>query len=126
MRRAIKLLLVITLCGCSSLDKIPAGAQVQSSTFGIKLAPDAPDGAPLTIGSHTLIITTAQPEKGGPNLNRVASDAPGVHLRSTVATGPVGEQLKAAGGTDAINSLLRPGESPERSAAPPTVLGPPQ
>ncbi len=113
------------LCGCSQLEKIPPGAQIQSSTFGLKLAPQSPDGAPLTIGSHTLIITTAQPADAGPNVNRVSSDAPGVHLRSTVATGPVGDQLQAAGGTEAINSLLRPGESSERSAAPPTVLGPP-
>ena len=95
------------LSGCSSIDKLPPGTQVQSSTFGLKVAPQAPDGTPLTLGSHSLIITTEQSENAGPNLNRFQGRAPGVEIRSTVATGPVGEQLREAGGPEALRQLLQ-------------------
>lgn len=110
--------LVIVLCalaiGCSSIDKLPAGTQLQSSTFGVKIAPQAVDGVPLTLGSHTTIITTAQPSAAGPNLNRFDGRAPGVNVRSTVASGAVGEQLgKLAGSEAALEALVRdPDASP--------------
>lgn len=99
--------IVFGLSGCSSLQKIPEGSQFQSSTFGLKFAPAAPDGAPFVLGSHSLIVTTSQPPDAGPNLNRFEGAAPGVKLKSTVATGPVGEQLNAAGGAAAIEGLLK-------------------
>lgn len=106
MTRLLIPLLIVIAAGCSSLDKLPPGAQLQSSTFGLKFSPQSVDGTPLTLGSHTLIITTAQPADGGPNLNRFEGQAPGVHLKSTVATGPVGEQLQQAGGPEALRHML--------------------
>ena len=106
--------IVTALSGCSSIDKLPAGTQVQSSTFGLKVAPQAPDGTPLTLGSHSLIITTAQPNDAGPNLNRFEGRAPGIQLRSTVATGPVGEQLQKAGGPEALRELMQDRTGRER------------
>lgn len=116
-------LIAAGLSGCSARN-LPEGSQLQSSTFGLKFAPQAPDGAPLILGSHSLIITTAQPPDAGPNLNRFEGRAPGVQLRSTVATGAVGEQLEAAGGAEAIESLLRDRTSNSPTAAArDTVLG---
>ena len=109
------LLVLLALClvllsfwctGCTAIEKLPPGAQMQSSTFGIKVSPQALDGAPLTLGSHTTIITTSQPADAGANLNRFAGAAPGVEVRSTVATGPVGEQIDAAGGPEALRQLM--------------------
>lgn len=105
-------LLLLCAVGCSSLDKLPAGSQLQSSTFGVRIAPQSADGTPFTLGSHSVIITTAQPETAGPNLNRFEGQAPGVNIRSTVASGPVGEQLKAAGGAPAIEKLMQGRTSP--------------
>lgn len=113
--------ILASLSGCSSLEKIPDGSQFQSSTFGLKFAPAAPDGAPFILGSHSLIVTTAQPPDGGANLNRFEGKAPGVTLKSTVATGPVGEQLEAAGGAEAIENLLRDRSSGSARGLPPTT-----
>lgn len=101
--------LLISLCsGCKAVA-IPEGAQLQSSTFGVRIAPQDAAGVPLTLGSHTTIITTPQPAEAGPNLNRFEGAAPGVNVRSTVATGDVGEQINAAGGADALRHLMNPG-----------------
>ena len=110
--------------GCSSLDKIPDGTQLQSSTFGLRVAPNDPAGTPLTLGSHSTIVTTAQPPDAGPNLNRFQAEAPmGVNIRSTVATGAVGEQLREAGGPEALQHLL---SSPDDVFTPPpdTIIRP--
>lgn len=104
---ALILLCVGLITGCSAVEKLPAGTQLQSSTFGLKISPQALDGTPLAIGSHTVIITTALPPDAGPNLNRFEGTAPGASVRSTVASGPVGEQLQHAGGTQAIDALLQ-------------------
>ena len=97
----LALLAIATLAvsGCSSLDKLPPGVQLQSSTFGVKVSPSAPDGTPFVIGSHTTIITTPQPPDAGPNLNRFEGGAgvTGATVKSTVASGPVGDQLEKAG-----------------------------
>ncbi|MHC4877591.1 MAG: hypothetical protein ACYTGL_13930 [Planctomycetota bacterium] len=107
----VALLLVIAIAaacsGCSALDELPDGAQLQTHTFGIKVSPQALDGTPLAVGSHTTIITTAQPVEAGPNVNRSEIQAPmGIRVKSTVASGPVGDQLEAAGGVAAIESLV--------------------
>lgn len=100
---------IAAIAGCGSIEKLPAGTQIQSSTFGVRISPQAVDGTPLALGSHTTIVTTAQPEDGGPNVNRFEGRAPGIHLRSTVASGPVGEQLREAGGPQAVRELMSPG-----------------
>lgn len=111
MRTLIALLLLCALSGCSLLDELPAGSQLQSSTFGIRLAPQDPTGTPLTIGSHTTILTTPPPEKTGPGLNRYELAAPGIASKSTSAIGGVGEQLEKAGGPEALGHLVNPAES---------------
>lgn len=92
-------LIIFHAAGCSSIDKLPDGVQLQSSTFGVKVSPSAPDGTPFVIGSHTTIITTPQPADAGPNLNRFEGGAgvTGATVKSTVASGPVGDQLEKAG-----------------------------
>lgn len=99
-------LIIVLLAGCSALDKIPDGMQMQSSTFGLKFAPQALDGTPLVLGSHSTIITTAQPPDAGVNLNRFEAKAPYTHIKSTVASGNIGEQISAAGGPAALKHLL--------------------
>ena len=110
-------LLTMAAAGCSTLGDLPAGSQLQSSTFGLRLSPSSIDGAPLTLGSHTFIATTAQPE-GAFNLNRFQAVAPmGINIRSTVATGDVGEQIREAGGPEALRYLLGPGDAGTPPAA---------
>ncbi len=89
----------LLLSGCSGLKNLPDGVQLQSSTFGVKVSPSAPDGTPFVIGSHTTIITTPQPPDAGPNLNRFEGGAgvAGATVKSTVASGAVGDQLEKAG-----------------------------
>lgn len=115
--RALTLALAcgLALIGCKALE-LPPGTQLQSSTFGLKVSPSAPDGTPLIVGSHTTIITTPQPENAGPNLNRFEGTAgiTGANVKSTVASGPVGEQLKAAGGAA---SVLHPPDAPASQPA---------
>lgn len=109
----------VALSGCSGLDKLPAGTQLQSSTFGLKFSPQAPDGTPFVLGSHTAIITTAQPADGGPNVNRYEVQAPfGTRLKSTVASGPVGEQFAQPGLVQAIEAL-----SASPNTTPPATIG---
>lgn len=125
MRRLILgCLLVIVAIGCKMGDLQP-GTQIQSSTFGMKYAPAAPDGTPFVIGSHTVILTTPQPADAGPNLNRFEGKAgiSGATVKSTVASGPVGDQLKAAGGAAAV---LHPPDAPgsAQSGAPPSSAPP--
>lgn len=98
----------LLLSGCKAVA-IPPGAQLQSSTFGVRIAPQDAAGVPLTLGSHTTIITTSQPADAGPNLNRFQGVAPGVNIRSTVATGDIGQQIDAAGGAEALRQLMNPG-----------------
>ncbi len=106
--------------GCKGIE-LPAGAQAQASSVGIELAPQGPIGPHLTFGSKAVTITTAQPDNA-PNLNRLAVEAPGINLRSTVATGPVGEQVKQAGGLSAIEAFSQE-NSPAQPRADPS--GPP-
>lgn len=103
---------LLCLCfsnGCKGtaevVKSLPPGTQLQSSTFGVKVAPNAADGTPLVLGSHSTIITTAQPENA-PNINRFEGNAPFIKVKSTIATGNVGEQLQKAGGPDALKILL--------------------
>jgi hypothetical protein len=118
------LLVLTTASGCNTLKELPPGTQLQSSTFGVRIAPQAPDGTPLSLGSHTTIITTAQPADAGVNLNRFEGSAPGVNVRSTVASGEIGEQIDKAGGADALRALMdRTGTN---AASPETTLGEPE
>lgn len=96
------------LAGCQALEDLPPGTQFQSSTFGLRLSPRPIDGNPLTLSSHTTVIQTPPPEDAGPSLNRAEMYAPFVRLKTTVAAGPVGEQLEAAGGPAALEILLQP------------------
>jgi len=98
--------LIFVAAGCNSLGDMPPGTQYQSSTFGLRIAPQAVDSAPVVFGSHTTIITTPQPPDAGPNLNRFQGQAPFVDVKSTVASGPVGDELQKAGGPEALDRLL--------------------
>lgn len=97
----------VTLTGCSTLKSIPPGTSIQSATYGLRFSPASVDGAPLVLGSHTFILTTPVPEGSGANLNRFTATAPGgITLKSTVATGSVGDELSKAGGPEALRFLL--------------------
>lgn len=115
--------LLCLLSGCKAAQ-FPAGAQLQASSVGVEIAPQGAIGPHVTLGSRAVTITTAQPD-GAPNLNRFEVEAPGTRLKSTVATGPVGEQLRAAGGPDAIGQLMHSGSSPLPSQRPALVPTPP-
>ncbi len=91
---------LMALSGCKSVE-LPPGAQAQASSVGIDIAPQGAVGPHVTLGSKAVTITTAQPNDQ-PNLNRLAVDAPGIKLKSTVATGSVGEQIKQAGGLETV------------------------
>lgn len=107
------LVLCGALCGCSSVLKdLPPGSNVQVSTTGVRVSPQAIDG-PLILGQSTYILQTPTPADAGPGLNRseVQAGFSGVHIKSTVATGSVGEQIQAAGGPEALGVLL-PGSRP--------------
>ncbi len=107
------------LSGCKSFE-LPPGAQAQASSVGIDVAPQGPVGPHVTFGSKAITITTAQPENA-PNLNRLSVEAPGIQVRSTVATGPVGEEIQKAGGLGAIERF----SGDTSSTAPRTDLGQP-
>lgn len=91
---------LLALSGCKAIE-LPPGAQAQASSVGVEISPQGPIGPHVTLGSKAVTITTAQPNDQ-PNLNRLAVDAPGIKLKSTVATGSVGEQIKAAGGLETV------------------------
>tara|TARA_R110002072_G_scaffold238769_3_gene396403 strand:- start:21181 stop:21603 length:423 start_codon:yes stop_codon:yes gene_type:complete len=100
---------VIALAGCSSVLKdLPPGSNVQVSTTGVRLSPQAIDG-PLILGQSTYSLQTPTPDDAGPGLNRnqVRAGLTGIEITSTVATGPVGEQLQQAGGPEALKQLLQ-------------------
>lgn len=109
--------LVLILAGCNGL---PQGTQFQSSTFGIRLSPLSPDGTPFVLGSHTAIVNTPTPQDAGPNINRYEINAPGIRSKSTVGSGPVGEEIEKMGGPDALKILL----APDVSSQLPTPLSP--
>lgn len=99
---------LLLLAGCTSLDSVPAGAQLSSSTTGLRVAPGDPTGAPVTLGSHTTAITTAVPEGSAPNLSRHEWSLPFSRGKTTIATGEVGEQIERAGGPEALRALTTP------------------
>lgn len=106
--RAVSCVVAVAfLSGCNAISKLPPGTQLQSSTFGLKISPQAIDATPFALGSHTTIITTAQPADGGVGLNRFEGSAPGVNVRSTVTSGPIGSEIEKAGGVPALEVLLR-------------------
>ncbi len=108
--KLLLLFLTLTIVGYKSaaeaIKALPPGTQHQSSTTGLRFSPGALDGTPLTFGSHVSIITTAVPADAGPNINRFEAIAPWIHLKSTVATGAVGDELNKAGGPAALRYLL--------------------
>ena len=112
--------LMVLSIGCKTAA-IPPGTQLQASSIGIDIAPQGVGGPHVTFGSKAVTVVTAQPDNA-PNLNRLAVKAPGIDLRSTVATGDVGEQLQKAGGPESIKALLH---SPDGSAVPPNKTAQP-
>lgn len=106
--------------GCKGVE-LPAGAQAQASSVGIEIAPQGPIGPHVTFGSKAITITTAQPDNA-PNINRLRVVAPGIDVRSTVATGDVGTQVRAAGGLPAIEAFSQENYTPQPRADP---AGPP-
>lgn len=102
-------IIAAVLCGCSSIIKdMPPGTNIQISTTGFRVAPQAVDG-PIMLGQSTVSLQTPSPPDAGPSLNRnqVRAGLTGVDVTSTVATGPVGEQIDAAGGPLALEQLLK-------------------
>lgn len=125
------LILFVGLCcltGCSSTRKLvealPAGSAIQYSLSGVQVTPESL--APINLGTTTLSITLPQPD-GAPALNRYNLQASimGVESTSTVATGPIGEQIEAAGGPEALQALLRSrvGQGPDPVLVAPTGGG---
>lgn len=104
--------LALLLIGCrGSGPLLPPGTQAQASSVGIEIAPQGPIGPHITFGSKAVTIVTAQPDNA-PNLNRLAVEAPGIKLKSTVATGAVGEQIRTAGGLPAIQEFSADSPAP--------------
>lgn len=101
----VAVVFAVVLSGCSGL---PEGTQFQSSTFGMRVSPFSPDATPFVLGSHTAIINTPAPPDSGPALNRNDVAAPGIRLKSTVGSGPVGEEIDKAGGPEALQFLMAP------------------
>ena len=63
------------LSGCSSVLKdLPPGSNVQVSTTGFRVSPQAIDG-PFIVGQSTYQLQTPTPEGSGPALNRTAVKA---------------------------------------------------
>jgi len=105
---AIVIICGLSATGCSSvLERLPAGSNVQVSTTGVRLSPQAVDG-PLILGQSTYSLQTPTPADSGPGLNRnqVRAGLTGIDITSTVATGPVGDELRKAGGPEALAELL--------------------
>lgn len=127
MRNLVAFLTLLCLLSGCKLPEMQPGTQVQSSTFGLKISPNSLDGTPLAVGSHTTIYTTPQPANAGPLLNRFEGTAgfSGAHVKSTVGSGPVGEQIRDMGGPEAISQLLHSGSSPLPSQRPALVPTPP-
>ena len=111
-------LLCLPVLGCASVADVfkalPAGSQYQSTTFGVKISLRSSD--PFVLGSHTAILTTAQPDNA-PNLNRFEGTAPWVTVKSTVATGAVGSEIEKAGGPEALRFLIG-GDAPPTTGLP--------
>lgn len=108
IKSAAVLAFIVTLfSGCSSLKDLPPGSNIQVSTTGVRLSPQAMDG-PFILGQSTYAVQTPTPADAGPGLNRnqVKAGLTGIEITSTVATGPVGEQINAAGGPEALDRLL--------------------
>lgn len=122
--------LMLCLSGCSSILKdLPPGSNIQVSTTGVRISPQAVDG-PLILGNSTYLVQTPTPADSGPGLNRnqVRAGLLGVDITSTVATGTVGEQIKAAGGPEALDRILEsrvPSPIPGMISRPATVDRPP-
>ncbi len=120
------LLLCISPLGCKgaaeAIKALPPGTQVQTTTTGLAIAPQSLDGTPFKMGVSTLSLTTAQPDNT-PNLNRFEAKGPFLKIKSTIATGAVGRELKEAGGPEALRFLL--GSEPAADARFPESLNDP-
>lgn len=92
--------------GCSSLQDLPPGTQLSSASWGLKISPADPTGTPVVVGSHNFLLNV--PEPGEPALNRFEGSAPFARWKATTASGPIGEQMKAAGGPEALGHLVAP------------------
>ena len=103
---------VAMLAGC----QLPEGTNMENSTVGFDFAPlgKGPNSPRLLLGSSTQHFSTPPPPDAGPVLNRSQVRAPFIDQTSTIAAGPVGEQLGQAGDvlTDAVKSL-HPAKEPD-------------
>lgn len=102
------MMLGLAAAGCSTLESLPEGTSVQSSTLGLRFSPSSPDGTPFMLGHHSFIVNTPTPADSGPSLNRFEGSSIGTEWKSTVASGPVGEELEKAGGPEALGHLVAP------------------
>lgn len=99
------------LVGCSSTRKLvealPPGTAFQSSQTGIQFSPESL--SPINVGTSFIALQLPPDENTGVAINRanVRASLAGVENTSTVTIGPVGDQIAAAGGPDALNSLLQ-------------------
>lgn len=107
------------LFGCTGCTKntrefvksLPPGTGMQYSVSGVQVSPESL--SPINFGTTTLAIQLPHPD-GKPVLNRYNLEAGlnGVKSTSTVASGPVGEELEKIG-PDGLKAIL---DSPTRSA----------
>lgn len=104
----VAVLFILACTSCSTLESLPDGVSVQSSTLGLRFSPSSPDGTPLMLGHHSFIVNTPTPADSGPSLNRFEGSSIGTEWKSTVASGPVGKELEAAGGPEALGHLVSP------------------
>ncbi|NOX56526.1 MAG: hypothetical protein GXP27_19200 [Planctomycetes bacterium] len=98
---------VLAAAGCT----IPPGANVQTSGVGLRAEPlgSAPQAPKLAIGSFSSSYSLPAPVDAGPTLNRVGVQVRGLSIdhTATIAQGPIGEQIQAAGPhlTEALQAL---------------------
>jgi hypothetical protein len=97
--------------GCSSTRKLvealPPGTSFQASQTGVQFSPESL--SPLNFGTSFIALQLPVPADSGVAINRsnVRATWAGVENTGTVATGPVGDQIQAAGGPAALDTLLQ-------------------
>lgn len=106
------------LFGCTGCTKntrefvksLPPGTGMQYSVSGVQVSPESL--SPVNFGTTTLAIQLPHPD-GKPVLNRYNLEAGlgGVKSTSTVASGPVGEELEKIG-PEGLKAILDPASAP--------------
>jgi len=113
LSRVALALSVVFVAGC----KIADGTNVQTSGVGAVFEPlgSSPSAPRVSIGSIANSYSTPAPADAGPTLNRVGVNVRGMSIdhTATIAQGPIGEQLEAAGESlpDVLDKLHPPADT---------------